>query len=690
MGTFYTNTSPQEIKEFITSWCIEKKLMFLSKLEKQYLNNTLINIEAKSILKLFNIQWQIQGEKDRAIIKLDFKSNIIFKIINSLILLSILIFFINLLFISFPNSTFLEFMYLTILVLLTCTFWLFISKKLTNFKYSFMTFIKTKCGLSPGTMIMGGFYIFDLPSFWTFLLSLFLMALLFFIKNGAEPVFFLYLLTFFSPVIPISFYYITKNYYAKWKILMMAIIEKWITTLSFLIIFVFGLAWLNSGITILSTTESKEKDDISLFKSIFSATFSSDVVTRVLKPKDRNLNLLNSFASIKIEKNIQNYKSSHPNYSIKKNAENIIKEIQRKYVKEASFYILSFILIMLLSHIYCLRRVLNSATDWGETIGKYKKPYPIVHSFTHLRLIPKSANFIILAMYGFMSVVTIIGTIFSIDILNYAIFDDTLIFKNFSVLFAWVFTSLNVLLNEIIGLICGKIILLLFGLPGLYYISKTMERIIRYIILIYIHKIKKDYRNYTKKVVEFQNFLKNISAKLHMPELIVTKNIPRPLFIRGRLFSKKSTLFVHPLVITYFSKKELKAAIAHEFGHLSYGLRKIEWLRFLSILSMYPNYYLTLYIDPILYEIEADTFAINNGISTKDLTKSIIKLSILDFSNKPSHWQRMGDKIYKAIERIFKVKGVKMVNEFFFGDSILGYSHLVLSQRILHLQGIKE
>jgi Zn-dependent protease with chaperone function len=105
---------------------------------------------------------------------------------------------------------------------------------------------------------------------------------------------------------------------------------------------------------------------------------------------------------------------------------------------------------------------------------------------------------------------------------------------------------------------------------------------------------------------------------------------------------------------------------------------------------MYPNYYLTLYMDPFLYEIEADRSAIKIGIDPNDLIKAIIKLGVIDLGGKPPRWEKIAHKMYRTVERVFRIKGIKMVNEFFFGDAILGYTHPLLMQRMAYLQGIKE
>lgn len=146
--------------------------------------------------------------------------------------------------------------------------------------------------------------------------------------------------------------------------------------------------------------------------------------------------------------------------------------------------------------------------------------------------------------------------------------------------------------------------------------------------------------------------------------------------------SKTSTLGINQNVLENLSSDEIEAAVAHELGHLAQGLKKTEWLKLLSVITMYSNYYLTLCLDMLQRELEADRFALRAGVSSDNLVKAMVKVSLVDLRHRPSLWKQIKSKILRSMESISKTSSLNMVNEFFFGEAILGYTYPVLSERL--------
>ena len=89
----------------------------------------------------------------------------------------------------------------------------------------------------------------------------------------------------------------------------------------------------------------------------------------------------------------------------------------------------------------------------------------------------------------------------------------------------------------------------------------------------------------------------------------------------------KSIIELSSGTIELLTQQELRAAIAHELGHIRQGLWKVSALKLLSSLAMFPNYYLTLCLDWAKKEMDADQFALKIIKDTEPLKQALIKMT---------------------------------------------------------------
>ncbi|MCK4998872.1 MAG: M48 family metalloprotease [Anaerohalosphaera sp.] len=135
-------------------------------------------------------------------------------------------------------------------------------------------------------------------------------------------------------------------------------------------------------------------------------------------------------------------------------------------------------------------------------------------------------------------------------------------------------------------------------------------------------------------------------------------------------------------------QKELAVAISHEIGHIKQGPWKISLLKILSSFALFPNYYLTLCIDWAKKEIDADRFAVMATQDPQSLKQALVKMSVAQIEHTTRQYghDNMSAKLLKTFKN--ELRSIMISIKFFFGDSLFGYAHPFLSERLQEIDNI--
>ncbi len=151
------------------------------------------------------------------------------------------------------------------------------------------------------------------------------------------------------------------------------------------------------------------------------------------------------------------------------------------------------------------------------------------------------------------------------------------------------------------------------------------------------------------------------------------------------LLRSRPKLRIGQPVLERLSADELTAAAAHEIGHLAQGIRKVELLKLLSILGLYPNYYLTILIDFVASEYDADKFAVDSGVSPRLLARAIMGGSTGHATPQP---EDEAQTLTAWMERKLRITGLRATVEFYFGSGLPGYAYPLLGGRLRYLNDL--
>jgi Zn-dependent protease with chaperone function len=148
------------------------------------------------------------------------------------------------------------------------------------------------------------------------------------------------------------------------------------------------------------------------------------------------------------------------------------------------------------------------------------------------------------------------------------------------------------------------------------------------------------------------------------------------------IFSTRAFITINKEIIKVLNEGEIIAIIAHEMSHIKYDMRKMEILKLMSRLALFPNFFLTIFLNYRKMEERADKFAIEVTKTKNDLKNALIKISTLSMfvgkdSNKRKNIKHKGMNILNKIH---------VLNEFFFGEALIGYSHIGMIERLKEIE----
>ena len=179
-----------------------------------------------------------------------------------------------------------------------------------------------------------------------------------------------------------------------------------------------------------------------------------------------------------------------------------------------------------------------------------------------------------------------------------------------------------------------------------------------------------------------------LAYRLMRPHVVIAASRRVFVRLRGLPWIGRSVIEVSRGATELLDQRELVAVVAHELGHVRQGLWRVATLKLLSMLAMFPNYYLTLCVDWARREIEADRFALATTGDPKALRRALIKLSTAQVSalnvSVDRHRSGIGRRLLRTAATAIRTKWLEMTSSvrFFFGDGLLGYVHPYLSERL--------
>ena len=336
-----------------------------------------------------------------------------------------------------------------------------------------------------------------------------------------------------------------------------------------------------------------------------------------------------------------------------------------------------------------LYKLMTSHKIWYREMAK-----PLMPSIPYLPMawqwkIPVELRALVLLYYICGGVINLSTAFFCFSGLSYVFAGKTFFVPKLANLWSWIFVPGKMFFGEIGGQVVGVILVLCINLPFLILLGTYMRRLFKNIFLIYqvISMRFSDSKSEEQFIIEF---MKEICAKskIYKPTVMFTDDKSVVLRLHGLIFSKKSIIEISKGAFALLDQEELKVAIAHELGHVEQGIRKVEVLKLLSSLALFPNYYLTLCLNWSGQEIEADRFALNFTNNPQTLKQALIKISTSQVSYlKPASNDFTENSIdYKRKLFIGRLKKkwytMTMSLRFFFGDSLFGYAHPYLSERL--------
>jgi len=375
------------------------------------------------------------------------------------------------------------------------------------------------------------------------------------------------------------------------------------------------------------------------------------------------------------------------------------KNTRKKTIKKGMRYYSLFYLTIMTIAIYLfsirpLYSLLKTQRTWTHEVGNLSKQQgPFVPYIPHAWkwATPGSLRALILLNWVVGGTINIVAVVFCIDSLSYLFKGQALLFEKTVNLWSWVFAASKTLLGTTAGQKTGAVFIIIISLPILIlfatFIRRGVSNIFLMMKILFRHFCQPKHKN--TKTFYVENFVKQICSKYDIaaPTIILVDSQNIIIRLRWISFVDKTIIELSSGTIELLTQQELKAAIAHELGHIRQGLWKVSVLKLLSSLAMFPNYYLTLCLDWAKKEMDADQFALKITKDAEPLKQALIKIStaqipysILATDNSLGFF----NKSIKVCLKIFskRLNSVIISVKFFFGDRLFGYVHPYLSERL--------
>lgn len=485
-------------------------------------------------------------------------------------------------------------------------------------------------------------------------------------------------------------FFLKKNINALWKLKFVKMVSKW-STICFLFLSPFFLIiFLNSSFHSATFLLNSDRSAVSCSRFFKNLSFNS-------LSKESYFRSTNLFEQENLELLQKDLLEIQDHIIIKDSLAVKFYNIRNKFDYISLFIyrifcaILFGILIIVFFYLRVIKDMLKEAKDLIESISINENTILPQHIgyYAKSKIMKTFTNIFIFVHYLIACIINIFSIYFSLEIFCYVFLGKTILLQELAVIFGWVGTIFITLTASNNGVLVGKVFLLLLAFPFYYILYLNIIRMSKFISdFFYIRKIKEiSNEKYFSLIESLKPFIDKLSTNIvsSPPQLIIIETKLPAIYIKTSIISKYAYICISERIAQQLLPIEIKAMIAHEIGHLNQGIRKLQWLRLFSALTLFSNYYLTLCLDYENEEYQADKFAVSVMGESKSVQGALIKSSIMAEDEENGYFSRLMIKFipsrrYQKMKKYYTL--IKRVKEFYFGDGNLGYFHPPIKLRI--------
>jgi Zn-dependent protease with chaperone function len=332
--------------------------------------------------------------------------------------------------------------------------------------------------------------------------------------------------------------------------------------------------------------------------------------------------------------------------------------------------------------VFCWKRLFKVPRDWQELLGSERSIPISVPTGSHDEHPQRTIGIAAFVLYVAGSVTNVASALIGLDALVFIFTRRTVIIPWAETLYAWV-PAVIPCSNENVGSypqsafpVSTKIAIFFFAIPFFIFVSSRLLHLITFLSRKTMHFVKSQNVSVPPDVVQWALRLCDEKV-LARPRFRIVSSVGVLVRIRVPGFFLRPVIEITRDTIQQLSPTELKAALAHEIGHLNQHGKVLSLVRILSGFGLFPNSILALVFDFVQWELDADTFALDTTKDPDALINAIIKTGI---SHLPVRTLKGSRAILGKLTHSPRVsqflRGPIVFLRFFFSSEILGYTHL--------------
>jgi len=338
---------------------------------------------------------------------------------------------------------------------------------------------------------------------------------------------------------------------------------------------------------------------------------------------------------------------------------------------------------------------------WRQYVGR-REPDWVRLSVSGMGSPPVWFKIMIIIIYVFGMLLNIAALLVSLDGISFAITGHTVLCKSIGGFLAW-FAVPFLTIGMITGTENASVWITLFrlglgmfvALPALFYVRLVTGVAIRAINRITSRMRGVFQRNRIPSAVK--TFVLNtcVDHALACPRMRVFPSRALQVAIAPSFMGDRCIINVSSAALSRFTEAELKAALAHELGHVRQGLRRLRMLSSLCILGGHPPWLLALMFNLQELEERADQFALQAGAAPQALVGAILKTT--DPPLQLARWfhrglMRLRNHIPGRMHRwMFRaVQWFLIMDRFLFTGELTAFAHPPLRDRMTTILAHKE
>jgi Zn-dependent protease with chaperone function len=468
--------------------------------------------------------------------------------------------------------------------------------------------------------------------------------------------------------------------YLIWKTMLIGNVFRWIL-MTGSIIFFFFMFYIFNSYFFISYENIIDNKNISYKEAISTDYFRHSIETFKQQPKDKvkyKIQIMNEITEKKLN---ELYKE------ISDSDREELNKVQFDHMARQGVLLIG---ITIIAYLLAFRSLFKIPGEWSLFVAEsFPTPIKPPSISTRSNLKVYLFNLILIIWILFAIFINFIFAIVSIDIISYVIQNDTLIIKQLSSLFSWIptisimFGKLYSPSSEMLFLWISKIFLLFFASAFLYVLLRWIADFFKSAMKGLYYNINKT-RMKKALSMEAREAISEISNKYNLKIPIIRITSLKRIDINGKVgfLSKRGIITINKKILDNLNDREIVAVAAHEMAHMKYDARKIRLMKIISRFALFPNFFLTIFYNYRMMEQRADKFAIEATKTNENLKSALIKISTL------SQFQAKITNTRKDVKQkdLNILKEISIIDDFLFGESLLGYSHPEILERLDQLE----